>query len=126
MKANVHANSQQFWGEMIAAAQAGPQPIHNKSLNQENLAEAIQYCLTPQALNAAAEISRKMHMENGVTSAVKSFRENLPVEALSCDLVPEEPAVWLYARSKKSLKLSDKAAFILTEQKKIDAKFLKL
>ncbi|PQE14327.1 hypothetical protein CJF30_00006908 [Rutstroemia sp. NJR-2017a BBW] len=117
---------QQFWGQMIAAAHAGPPPIHNKLLNQENLAEAIQYCLTEEALNAAADISRKMHAENGVASAVKSFRQNLPIEAMSCDLIPEEPAVWLYSRSKMTLKLSDKAAVILCERKKIDAKHLKL
>jgi sterol 3beta-glucosyltransferase len=111
---------------MIAAAHAGPPPIHNKLLNQENLTEAIQYCLTQEALNAAADISRKMRAENGVVSAVKSFRQNLPIEAMSCDLIPEEPAVWLYSKSKMNLKLSDKAAVILSEHKKIDAKYLKL
>ncbi|PQE27773.1 sterol glucosyltransferase protein [Rutstroemia sp. NJR-2017a BVV2] len=117
---------QQFWGQMIAAAHAGPPPIHHKLLNQENLTQAIQYCLTEEALNAAADISRKMRAENGVASAVTSFRQNLPIEAMSCDLIPEEPAVWLYSRSKMNLKLSDKAAVILSEQKKIDAKHLKL
>jgi sterol 3beta-glucosyltransferase len=111
---------------MIAAAHAGPPPIHNKLLNQENLAQAIHYCLTEEALDAAADISRKMRAENGVASAVKSFRQNLPIEAMSCDLIPEEPAVWLYSRSKMNLKLSDKAAVILAERKKIDAKHLKL
>src|SRR4051812_48917677 len=52
--------SQAFWGQMIAAARAGPHPIHHKSLNENNLAEAIQYCLTPEAVHAAAKISQKM------------------------------------------------------------------
>ncbi|KAF3402600.1 Sterol 3-beta-glucosyltransferase UGT80B1 [Talaromyces pinophilus] len=119
---------QAFWGQMIAAARAGPSPIHHKSLNQNNLAEAIRYCLTPEAVNAAAEISRKMKAENGIQAASRSFHCNLPVEALRCDLLPDEPAVWLYAKSKKKkpLKLSDKAAFILTENKKIEAKHFKL
>ena len=111
---------------MIAATKAGPLPIHHKSLSAQNLAEAIRYCLTPQALNAAAGISQKMRQENGVKGAVKSFRERLSIEALSCDIIPEEPAVWLYVRSKMTLKLSEKAAFILTEQKRIDAKHLTL
>ena len=113
---------------MIAAARAGPYPIHHRSLNKSNLAEAIQYCLTPEAVNAAAEISRKMKAENGVRAAAHSFHSNLPVGALRCDLLPDEPAVWLYAKSKskKPLKLSDKAAFILAEHKKIDPKHFKL
>lgn len=113
---------------MIAAARAGPSPIHHKSLNENNLAEAIRYCLMPETVNAAAEISQKMKAENGVQAALRSFHCNLPVEALRCDLLPDEPAVWLYAQSKKKkpLKLSDKAAFILTEHKKIDAKHIKL
>ncbi|GAM40538.1 hypothetical protein TCE0_039r12963 [Talaromyces pinophilus] len=119
---------QAFWGQMIAAARAGPSPIHHKSLNENNLAEAIRYCLTPEAVNAAAEISRKMKAESGIQAASRSFHCNLPVEALRCDLLPDEPAVWLYAKSKKKkpLKLSDKAAFILTENKKIEAKHFKL
>jgi len=122
----MYPNSQQFWGQMIAAAQAGPQPIHHKTLNAENLAEAIRYCLTPQALNAAAQIAQKMRQENGVKGAVRSFRERLPIEALCCDLLPEEPAVWLYTKSKVTLKLSEKAAFALTQNKTIDAKHLTL
>lgn len=111
---------------MITAAQAGPQPIHNKSLNASNLSEAIQFCLTPQALVAATEISQRMKVENGVKTAVDSFRDNLPVDELSCDLLGDEAAVWVYTRGKKVLKLSDKAAFILGKHKRIDAKQLKL
>lgn len=111
---------------MIAAAQAGPLPIHNKSLNENNLAEAIRYSLTPQALNAAGIISQKMRMETGVKTAANSFYANLPVGAMMCDCLSEEPAVWVYVKSKKNIKLSDKAAYILTEHKKIDAKHLHL
>ncbi|KAH9212963.1 putative sterol glucosyltransferase [Leptodontidium sp. 2 PMI_412] len=119
---------QAFWGQMIAAAGAGPQPIHHKSLNETNLTEAIQYCLTPKAVNSAQEISHRMKAEDGVQTASQSFHQNLPVDALRCDILPEEPAVWLYAKSKSKtpIKLSDKAAFILNERKKIDPKHLKL
>ncbi|KAH7369987.1 glycosyltransferase family 1 protein [Rhexocercosporidium sp. MPI-PUGE-AT-0058] len=68
---------QAFWGQMVAAARVGPQSIHHKMLNENNITQAIQYCLTPEA-------------------------------------------------SKIPIKLSDKAAFILTEHKKIDPKHLKL
>lgn len=111
---------------MIAAARAGPQPIHHKLLDENNLAEAIRYCLTAEAVNAAAEISQKMRAENGVQTAAQSFHDNLPVDALRCDLLPDEVAVWLYTKSKETFRLSDKAAFILTEHKNIDPKYLKL
>ncbi|KAH8752807.1 glycosyltransferase family 1 protein [Diaporthe sp. PMI_573] len=122
---------QAFWGQMIAAAGAGPLPLHHTSLNQENLTQAIEYCLTPAARSAAAEISEQMRRENGVQTAVQSFHTNLPVEALRCDILPDQAAVWHYRIKnkkgpKKYIKLSDEAAFELVERKKIDPKRLKL
>ncbi len=111
---------------MIAAAKAGPQPIHNKLLTADILADAIQNCLTPQALQAAEKISQRMKVEQGVKKARQSFYDNLPVEVMRCDLLPDQPAVWRYTRPKISLKLSDKAAFILTEQKRLETKHLSL
>lgn len=111
---------------MIAAAGAGPQPLNHKSLNEENLAEAIRYCLTPEAVSAAAVISQKMKEENGVDTAAQSFNRHLPVDAMRCDLLPDEAAVWIYDKQNHHLKLSNKAAFFLTEHQKIDPKHLKL
>jgi sterol 3beta-glucosyltransferase len=116
---------------MIAAAGAGPLPIHHQTLNQENLTQAIQYCMTPAARTAAAEISEKMRRENGIQTAVRSFHTNLPVEALRCGILPDQVAVWRYSiknkkQPKKYIKLSDEAAFELVERKKIDPKRLKL
>ena len=111
---------------MIAAAEAGPQPINNKLLNETNLTEAIKVCLSPQALMAAADIAQRMKTETGVDTALESFHNNLPVEDMTCDLLPEEPAVWSYKRSGVNLKLSDKAAQILVEREEIEAKYLKL
>jgi len=111
---------------MIAAANAGPLPINNKALNETNLAEAIKLCLLPETLDAASEIAIKMKTEDGVQSAVRSFNANLPVDKMVCDLLPAEPAVWAYKESNVDLKLSDKAAFILVERNKINAKNLKL
>lgn len=82
-------------------------------------------------MSAATEISEKMRQESGVQRAVESFHTNLPVDALRCDILPDQAAVWQYSSkskkgSKKSVKLSDEAAFTLVEQKIIDPKFLKL
>jgi sterol 3beta-glucosyltransferase len=109
---------------MIAAANAGPQPIHNKALNQENLTEAIKYCLTTQTLEAASEISRKMKTEVGIKTAIESFNRNLPDDAMCCDILPDEAAVWFYKQNRMTLKLSDTATFMLIEQQKIKAKYL--
>ncbi|KAF4464905.1 sterol glucosyltransferase [Fusarium albosuccineum] len=89
---------QPFWGEMVAASGAGPSPIPQKQLNVENLADAIQFCLTPEAATAAAELSLRMRRENGVVTAVRSFHANLPLENLRCDILRNQPAVWLYQK----------------------------
>ena len=117
---------------MIAAAHAGPQPIHHKQLTEQNLTEAIRYCLSSEAKSAAQGISSKMRRENGVKTAVNSFQINLPVDRMRCDILQDQTAVWQYChKDKKSkektiVKLSDEAAFVLVESRKIDAKSLKL
>jgi UDP:flavonoid glycosyltransferase YjiC (YdhE family) len=37
---------QPFWGEMIAAAGAGPKPIPHKQLTTENLTQAVSHCVS--------------------------------------------------------------------------------
>ncbi|KAH8894214.1 sterol glucosyltransferase [Thozetella sp. PMI_491] len=115
---------QPFWGEMVAARGAGPKPIPHKRLNRENLAEAIRFCLTPGASIAAEEIAAKMRQESGVKQAVASFHRNLPRD-LRCDILPDQPAAWQYARKAgKSMKISKLAADILAEHLKVDRKKL--
>ncbi|KAF7538095.1 hypothetical protein G7054_g3267 [Neopestalotiopsis clavispora] len=115
---------QPFWGDMIAAAGAGPKPILYPALNSSNLAEAIRVCLQPEAQTAAQSISVSMSSEEGVRTAVKSFYANLPVSAMSCDLLPDRPAVWEYRRKGKTVKLSGVAAEILINHLKVDSKKL--
>ncbi|KAL8771211.1 MAG: hypothetical protein Q9209_003382 [Squamulea sp. 1 TL-2023] len=110
---------------MVAAANAGPQPIPYKTLTEENLASAIKSCLTPKSREAAIAISRKMKAETGVKTAVQSFYGNLPVDAMCCDILPNEAAVWVYQWKKTMLRLSDTAAFVLMDQQKIWAKNLR-
>jgi sterol 3beta-glucosyltransferase len=79
---------------MVASAGAGPKPINHKTLTSDNL-------------TAAGKIAQKMRVEDGVREAVASFHHNLPVHALTCDLVPGEVACWYYKKGKKEVKLSD-------------------
>lgn len=118
--------SQPFWGEMIAAAGAGPEPIPYRSLTSTNLSEAIQFCLRPEAQVAARSIAASMSREEGVKTAVSSFYANLPVSDMCCDLLSDQPAVWEYQRKGKRLKLSGVAAESLTNRLKIDRDKLKL
>lgn len=138
--------SQPFWGEMVAAAGAGPRPIDHKILNEENLTAAIRHLLSPQTKQAAHNIAIKMRSENGVKLAVECFHRSLPYEGLTCDLLPQESAAWIYdakaskksndlqkgnenkerKKYKGSLKLSPKAVAVLSEHNLIDLKKLKL
>ncbi|KAI6778752.1 uncharacterized protein J7T54_005855 [Emericellopsis cladophorae] len=121
-----HFLSQPFWGDMVAAAGAGPSPIPQKSLDVSQLVEAIQYCLTKQAASAAERIAVQMQSESGVQQAVKSFHSNLPRDLLECDVIKGQPAAWTYSRKRTNLKLSKAAAEVLLSHLKVDKKGLEL
>jgi hypothetical protein len=104
---------------MVGAAGAGPMPIHHKSLTCENLVEAFEFCLSPQALEAAERLAVCMRQESGVATAVQSFYSNLPMKKLVCDILPTEPAVWTHKGPKRSLKISNLAAEILSDNLRI-------
>ncbi|CAG8279064.1 unnamed protein product [Penicillium salamii] len=110
---------QPFWGNMISRAGAGPSPIPYASLNFQRLTAAIQYCLTPQAREAANKISLKMHNEAGIDAAVDSFHRNLPMDRMRCALIPNQVANWKYKKHNTSLSLSKPAVQILIEHQKI-------
>ncbi|KAF5672275.1 putative sterol glucosyltransferase [Fusarium heterosporum] len=116
---------QPFWGNMVHAGGAGPAPIPFKSLDAHNLADAIKFCLTPEASTSALQISNKMSKEAGVRRAVASFHANLPLERMRCDILPNMAAVWSYQHKGKQTKLSRVAAEMLVEAGKVSWKDLK-
>ena len=116
-------NSQPFWGRVVAASGAGPQPIAYRQLNVENLLNAIHVCRSREAKIAAEGIASRMRQENGVKTAVQSFHRRLPNSELYCDIVPQHTARWIYKpkRSKHaSVKLSNEALAILLNSKEVD------
>lgn len=119
-------NSQPFWGQMVAAAGAGPVPIPHRLLDSTNLAEAIRYCLTPQAAAAARGIAEKMRAESGVRRAVDSFHANLPLERMKCDIFPDKPACWRVKKKDGVCKLSKVAAEVLVSGGALDRGKLKM
>lgn len=111
---------------MVAAAKAGPKPIPHKMLDANNLAQAIRYCLTPEAGTAAKAIAEKMRTESGVKKAVDSFHANLPLERMKCDILPDRPACWKIKKAKGSFKISALAAEVLVTEVGLERKSLKL
>ncbi|KAL3480576.1 sterol glucosyltransferase, partial [Aspergillus californicus] len=111
---------QPFWGNMVARAGAGPGPIPYASLTIENLAAAVEFCLTPEAKAAAQAISHKMRTESGVSVALNSFYRHLPLDRMRCDIMDGQAAVLKYTKGACVLKLSAAAAQTLIEHRKID------
>lgn len=109
---------------MVANAGAGPKPIPSKQLDSQKLADGIAYCLTPQARSAAQSIAEQIKSEQGVQAAAQSWLRQLPKHRLPCDLVPTEPAAWVYKKGKKPIKLSKIVAEELVSRKVIEAKHL--
>ncbi|KAJ7768345.1 hypothetical protein B0H16DRAFT_1453071 [Mycena metata] len=118
---------QPFWGNMVAASSAGPKPIHHKLLDAQNLADAITFCLTPEAAAAAGAIADKMKTESGVKTAVASFHANLPLERLKCDILNDRPAAWKVkvTDGKSKMQLSKQAAEVLLKNSRFKASAFK-
>ncbi|PCD29870.1 hypothetical protein FGRA07_10484 [Fusarium graminearum] len=116
---------QPFWGHMVNAGGAGPAPIPFKSLNKDNLADAIRFCLTPEASDSARKIAQKMSREAGVRRAVASFHANLPLNKMRCDILPNQAASWTLKKSGKTIKLSKIASEILVANNKVSWKNIK-
>ncbi|KAJ5753529.1 uncharacterized protein N7511_007682 [Penicillium nucicola] len=111
---------QLFWGNMVASCELGPRPIPYRSLTSQNLAEAIRFCLKPEAQLAAQEVANRMSHENGVAAAVASFHRNLPVKEMRCHALPSEPAVWQFKKSSKPpIHLSKVGAEVLIEHHRL-------
>lgn len=112
---------------MVAVAGAGPEPIPQKLLTATGLADAIKYCLRPDALSAARNIATTMQNECGVQTAVTSFHRNLPLDKMRCHILSDEPAVWEFKKSLTTpLHFSKTAARLLVENSRIDPKDLQL
>ncbi|RDW75118.1 hypothetical protein BP6252_06260 [Coleophoma cylindrospora] len=117
---------QPFWGNMVAAAAAGPRPIDHKLLSSDALAKAISFCLLPETLYAARKLSFGMKSDSGVKEAVQSFHRNLPINNMTCELLPKKAATWVWSKRKQTVKLSHRAAAALVECGHIDVKDLAL
>ncbi|KAJ5183811.1 hypothetical protein N7492_001427 [Penicillium capsulatum] len=104
---------QEFWGEIVARAGAGPVPIPHKQLTVDKLSDAIDTALKSETQARAQEIAKKMQKESGVREGVRSFHRQLSKESLGCAVCPSRPAVWHLKRTE--IGLSAFAAAVLVE-----------
>lgn len=110
---------------MVARAGAGPKPIRHKDLTLENLTEALNYCMSREASDAALAISEKMKGDSGVRAAAHSFHKHLPAERMRCQVTDDKVASWSYFRRGKRILLSGFAVEILARHLRIDKSKLK-
>ncbi|KAF9781038.1 hypothetical protein IL306_014620 [Fusarium sp. DS 682] len=115
---------QPFWGAMIARANAGPDPIPYKQLTAEKLAEAINFCISPETLEHAKVLGQKIREERGTDVGGKSFHDHLDTDKLRCTLAPSRAAAWRVRRTQ--VRLSAFAAAVLVEQGLLQWSDLKL
>ncbi|KAK6849693.1 Sterol 3-beta-glucosyltransferase UGT80B1 [Apiospora arundinis] len=115
---------QPFWGAMVARAGAGPDPIHNKSLNTERLAEAIRVAMKPETQQRAKELGAKIREEQGTDVGGQSFHQHLDVDKLRCSVAPSRVAVWRVRRTE--IRLSGLAAASLVQTGYLQYSDLKL
>lgn len=116
---------QPFWGDMVAVAGAGPTPIPHKTLTADNLAKALRYCHEEVARSAAMEISQQMKEEDGIQAAVMSFFNHLPVDAMQCEFMPDQPASWTIKLNKQKRRISRLAAEVLVRDEGVDSRNFK-
>ncbi|KAG7053285.1 sterol glucosyltransferase [Colletotrichum scovillei] len=116
---------QPFWGAVVAEAGAGPDPIPYRSLTSQKLIQAIQLCLSPDAVRSARKLADAMQRENGVQAAVDAFHANLPQSKMGCDFFSDQPAALVYGRGKKQVKMCRPVASILVKNGKLQRKQLK-
>jgi hypothetical protein len=105
-------SSQPFWGNMVASAGAGPQPIPYRSLTVDNLSRAIVQCLEPETRCAAQLLAAKMETEDGVRTAVASFQRHLP-RGMQCQILPDQAAAWTYKSNRANVRVSKRTAAAL-------------
>ncbi|KAM3520637.1 hypothetical protein MY4038_009344 [Beauveria bassiana] len=106
---------QAFWGQMVARAGAGPQPIPYTEMTADSLAESITTALKEDVQKGAQEMAKTIAAENGAEDTVTDFLERLVCEdRLQCDLCPDRLATWLH--KKTGARLSGFAAACLTDK----------
>ena len=73
-----------FWGQRVANAGAGPEPIPIARLDSAALAEAFEMCRRPQMRERAHALGARLRETAGVELVVQSVYRQLPWHAMRC------------------------------------------
>ena len=104
-----------FWGDIVYRAGAGPCPIPYRSLTAMALAEAMAVALQPDVLRCAVRLGEQIRHEDGAEQALQHIYANLPIQMMTCALIPAHTAVW---KSKATgVRMSAVAATVLRKEK---------
>lgn len=83
-----------MWGEMVKRAGVGPAPCPVDGLTADLLSQKLEELCKPEVVARAAEVARRMALEDGVSAGLDHFLTSLPVHNMVCDvsllLVPPE------------------------------------
>ncbi|KAH6695584.1 glycosyltransferase family 28 domain-containing protein [Plectosphaerella plurivora] len=90
---------QLFWGQMIARAGAGPDPVPYKQMTAEKLAESILFALRPEVTAAVQDMADEIAQEDGAGDTARSIQDRLDLESLRCELCPDRVANWKHKKT---------------------------
>ena len=81
-----------LWGQVIAAAGAGPPPIPIDRLDSDALAEAFATCRHADVLERASALGAIVRATDGIELTAQSVYRHLPLHVMSCSNEPDHLA----------------------------------
>ena len=81
-----------FWGQTVADAGAGPEPIPIARLDDSTLTAAFDACRRPQMRERAQALGARLRETDGVELVVRSIYRQLPAAAMRCPTDPDHLA----------------------------------
>ena len=115
---------QPFWGNMIARAGAGPEPIPFKNLTAINLAGAIETALGSSMQERSHSLGDLVNDEEGVEAGIRSFYQQLNLSLLQCSLTPMSAATWRIRKT--DIRLGSTSSALLIDTGMLDLDKLEL
>jgi hypothetical protein len=117
---------QPFWGQMIARAGAGPEPVPFKKMTAQSLASSITAALKPDIQAGAQRMSENIAREDGAKETAHGLQNRLIEEERlhQCDVCPERLATWKHKKTGR--RLSGFAVFCLVDKRLIQPHEVKL
>ncbi|OGE54296.1 hypothetical protein PENARI_c006G11403 [Penicillium arizonense] len=109
---------QPFWGNMIARAGAGPDPIPFKNLTAIRLAAAIETALTSSVQARSHLLGGIVNDEDGVEAGIRSFYKQLNLSLLQCSLTPMSAATWRIRKT--NIRLGSTSSALLVDMGLLD------